>query len=77
MGLRLGRQQDLSNTFVELRGLGARAPSDLSEGEPVRPPHLLHLQLEGVLIGVVLHNVIVHVHQDPGGRARRTLRPAY
>lgn len=49
---------------------GACVPSDLSEGESVRPPDLLHLQLEGVLVGVMLHDVVVHVHQDPGREVR-------
>lgn len=43
----------------------ARVLLDLSEGEFVRPPHFFDLQLEGVFIGVMLHNVVVHVHQNP------------
>lgn len=42
-----------------------RVPLNLSEGEFVRPRHFFDLQLEGVFIGVMLHNVVVHVHQNP------------
>lgn len=40
-------------------------PLDLREREPVRPPGFFDLQLEGVFIGVMLHDVIIHVHQNP------------
>lgn len=38
--------------------------SDLSEGELVHAHQLLHADLEGVLIGVVPDDVVVHVNQD-------------
>lgn len=57
------------------RGSGPRAPSDLREGEPVGAGGLLDLQLEGVLVGVVLHDVVVHVHQDPAGREATRVHP--
>lgn len=51
----------------------AGAPSDLGEGEFVQPPGLFDLQLEGVFVGVMLHDVVVHVHQDPArGEPRQT-----
>ena len=60
------------NTFTEFPRLGAEpptpAPLNLCQGELVRAAGFLYLQLEGVLIGVVLHNVVVHVHEDPGER---------
>ena len=46
-------------------GVVGGASSDLSEGELERSPGLFRLQLEGVFIGVVLHDIVVHVHQDP------------
>ena len=46
-------------------GVVGGASSDLSEGELERSPGLFHLQLEGVFIGVMLHDIVVHVHQDP------------
>lgn len=47
-------------------GVAGQRALDLGEGELVGRPRLLDLQLEGVLVGVVLHDVVVHVHQDPG-----------
>lgn len=39
--------------------------SDLCEGELVHPAHLLHVNLEGVLIRVMLDDVVIHIHKDP------------
>lgn len=39
--------------------------SDFGEGEFEHAPQLLHGDLEGVFIGVVFDDVVVHVHQDP------------
>lgn len=36
--------------------------SDLSEGEFAHVAHLLHGDLEGVFVGVVLDDVVIHVH---------------
>lgn len=44
---------------------GAESPpglhSDFSEDELVQATHLLHGDLEGVFVGVVLDDVVVHV----------------
>lgn len=48
-------------------------PLDLREREPVRPPGFFDLQLEGVFIGVMLHDVIIHVHQNPERRSKTGL----
>ena len=52
--------------LLSLLGVMDVASSDLSEGELERSPRLFHLQLEGVFIGIMLHDIVVHVHQDPG-----------
>lgn len=39
--------------------------SDFSEGEFVHATKLLHGDLEGVFIGVVLDDVVIHVDQNP------------
>lgn len=39
---------------------------DLGESELVRSPDLFNLQLEGVFVRVVFHDVVVHVDQNPG-----------
>lgn len=39
--------------------------SDFGEGEFEHAPQLLHGYLEGVFIGVVFDDVVVHVDQDP------------
>lgn len=73
--LRLPEPKGPWDTFAEPAGSGPRAPSDLREGEPVGAGGLLDLQLEGVLVGVVLHDVVVHVHQDPAGREATRVHP--
>lgn len=60
---------------LSLLGVVGGASSDLSEGELERSPGLFHLQLEGVFVGVMLHDIVIHVHQDPG-KGRRD-RPAH
>lgn len=39
--------------------------SNLSKGQLHHAPHLFHVDLEGVLIGVMLDDVVIHVYQDP------------
>lgn len=39
---------------------------DLSESELVRSSNFFNLQLEGIFIRIVFHNVIVHVDQNSG-----------
>lgn len=58
------------STFVSLSGRYGAASSNLSESKFVGAPGLFDLQLEGVLIGVVLHDVVIHVHQNPVGKTR-------
>lgn len=48
-------------------GGGTAIPSDFGEGELVHAPQLLHADLEGVLVGVVPDDVVVHVHQNAVG----------
>lgn len=43
-----------------------RPGSDLHECDLETFHHALHVEDEGVLIGVVLNNVVVHVYQDAG-----------
>lgn len=66
MYLQLAKQRDPRNLPWTRREWRAGVPLDLSEGESVRPPRFLNLQLEGIFIGVMLHDVVVHVHQNPG-----------
>lgn len=47
------------------------AQSDFSEGEFVHAAQLLHCDLEGVFIGVVFDDVVVHVDQDTVQRQTR------
>lgn len=48
------------------RAWGLSGPTlDLCQGELVGAAGVFDLQLEGVFVGVVLHDVVVHVHQDP------------
>lgn len=47
--------------YIHNPGLG----SNLSQSQQNLPPHLLHVDLEGILIGVMLDYVVVHVNQDP------------
>ena len=47
--------------------------SNLSQGQFVHVSQLLDVDLEGVLVGVVLDNVVIHVDQDSGG-SRRVFR---
>lgn len=41
------------------------SPSDFREREFVHAAQLLHGDLEGVFVGVMLDDVVVHVHQNP------------
>lgn len=45
-------------------GRPAGPQSDFSKGELVHAPQLLHGDLEGVFIGVVSDDVVVHVNQN-------------
>lgn len=42
-----------------------RPGSDLSQGQQDLALHLLDVDLEGVLVGVMLDDIVVHVNQDP------------
>lgn len=42
--------------------------SDLRQGHAQRICRALHGQDKGVLVGVLLNDAVVHVHQDPGDR---------
>lgn len=46
-------------------GRPAGLRSDFGEGELVDAPQLLHGDLEGVFVGVVLDDVVIHVNQNP------------
>lgn len=39
---------------------------DLSQSQLVRSSNLFNLQLEGIFIRIVFHNVIIHVDQNSG-----------
>ena len=51
----------------QISGAGVSgAGSDLGQGEDDLASQLLHVDLEGVLVGSVLDDVVVHVEQHPG-----------
>ena len=57
------------------QGQISHAGSDLGQGEDELASLLFHVDLEGVLIGAVLDDVVVHVEQHPGRGATLCLRP--
>lgn len=78
----MANQQSQLYCPASTRGAPARlaALSDLRQRDLQRVGVTVDVEDEGVFVGVVLDDVVVHVHQDPGSRDfsrlwRRTHRP--